>query len=56
MVCSDQAATTGGPRKAVDPAQDRGEHGARHRHLGQLEHDIAAVAHDPGAELHELLA
>jgi hypothetical protein len=25
-------------------------------HLGQLEHDVAAVAHDPGANLDQLLA
>ena len=42
--------------QAVDPAQDPGEQGARHRHLGELEHDIAAVAHDPGADLHQPLA
>jgi hypothetical protein len=40
----------------VDPAQDLDEQGAGHRHLGQLEHDVAAMAYDPGADLHELLA
>jgi hypothetical protein len=45
------------PSQAVDPAQEfRGEQGARHRHLGQLEDHVAVVAHDPGADLHELLA
>jgi hypothetical protein len=29
--------SNGRPSQAVDPAQDRGEQGARHRHLGQLE-------------------
>ena len=32
------------------PARDAGDD------LGQLEHDVAAVAYDPGADLHELLA
>jgi hypothetical protein len=40
----------------VDPPQDLGEQGARHRYLGHLEHHIAAVAHEPGADLDELLA
>jgi hypothetical protein len=40
----------------VDPAQDLDEQGARHRHLGQLEHDVATMAHDPGADLDQLLA
>jgi hypothetical protein len=31
--------------------QDRGEHGARHCHLGELKDDVAAVPHDPGADL-----
>ena len=35
----------------IDPAQDLGEQRPRHGHLGQLEHDVAAVAHDPGADL-----
>jgi hypothetical protein len=60
MVRSGQPTATGGPRRRSIrrriAANDRGEHGARHRHLGQLEDDIAAVAHDPGADLHELLA
>jgi hypothetical protein len=30
--------------------------GARHRHRGQLEHDVATMAHDPGTELDQLLA
>jgi hypothetical protein len=42
--------------QAVDPAQDFGEEHPRHRHLGQLEDDVAAVAHDPGADLDQLLA
>jgi hypothetical protein len=40
----------------IDPAEDLGEQGARHRYLGQLEHDVATVAHDPGADLDQLLA
>ena len=39
----------------IDPAQDLGEQGARHRDLGQLEHDVAAMAHDLGADLDQLL-
>jgi len=42
--------------QAVDPAQDRGKQRPWHRDLGQLEHHVAAVAHDPGADLDELLA
>ena len=40
----------------VDPAQNLGEELPRHGHLGQLEDHVAAVAHDPGADLHQLLA
>ena len=40
----------------VDPPQDLGEQRSRHRHLGQLEDDVAAVAHDAGADLDQLLA
>jgi hypothetical protein len=40
----------------VDPAQDLGKQGARHCDLGQLEHDVAAMAHDPGADLDQFLA
>jgi hypothetical protein len=40
----------------IDPVQDLGEQGARHRYLGQLDHHVAAVAHDPGADLDQLLA
>ena len=35
----------------LDPAQDLGEQGARHRHLGELEDGVATVAHDPRADL-----
>jgi hypothetical protein len=42
--------------QAFDPAEDLGEQGARHCDLSQLEHDVAAMAHDPGADLHQLLA
>jgi hypothetical protein len=35
----------------IDPAQDLGEQCSGHRHLGQLEHHVAAVAHDPGVKL-----
>ena len=41
---------------AVNPPQDLGEQGSGHRHLGQLEDDVAAMAHDPGADLDQLLA
>jgi hypothetical protein len=38
---------TGRPRsQAFDPAEELGKHGAWHRYLGQLEHPVAAVAHD----------
>jgi hypothetical protein len=40
----------------VDPAQDLREQRSGHRHLGQLEHDVATVAHDPGADLDQLLS
>jgi hypothetical protein len=36
--------------------QDVGGQGPGHRHLGQLEHDVAAVAHDPGTDLDQPLA
>jgi hypothetical protein len=42
--------------KPINPAQDLGEQGARHRHLRQLEHDLATMARDPGAYLDQLLA
>ena len=42
--------------QASDAAQDFGKQGARHCDLGQLEHDVAAMAHDPGADLDQLLA
>jgi hypothetical protein len=35
--------------------QNLGKQGARHCHLGQLEHHVAAMAHDPGADLDQLL-
>jgi hypothetical protein len=44
------------PSQALDPAQDAGEQGARYRHLGELKDHVAAMADDPGADLHELLA
>ena len=50
MVRTVQCHRNGRSSQAVDPAQDRGEQCARHRHLGELEHHIAAVAHDPGAD------
>jgi hypothetical protein len=37
--------------EAVDPSKDVPEQRSGHRHLRKLEHDVAAVAHDPGAEL-----
>jgi hypothetical protein len=39
----------------IDPVQDLGEQGARHRYLGQLEHHVAPMPHDPGADLDQLL-
>jgi hypothetical protein len=42
--------------QAFDPAEDLGERGARHRYLGELEHHVAAVAHDPGADQDKLPA
>jgi hypothetical protein len=42
--------------ESVDPAQDLREQRPWHRHLGQLEHDVAAMAYDPGADLDQLLA
>jgi hypothetical protein len=39
----------------IDPPKDVPEQRSRHRHLGPLE-DGAAVAHDPGADLDQLLA
>jgi hypothetical protein len=42
--------------QVVDPAQEVGEQRPWHRHLGQLEDDVAAVAYDPGADLDQLLA
>jgi hypothetical protein len=38
----------------IDPPLNAGEQSARHRNLGQLKHHVAAVAHDPGADLHQL--
>jgi hypothetical protein len=40
----------------IDPAQDLGEQGAGHCHLGQLEDGVAPMTHDPGADLDQLLA
>ena len=58
FIAPDPHAGSGGGlgRRSIDPAQDLGEQGSRHRHLGQLEHHVAAVAHDPGADLDQLLA
>ena len=39
-----------------DPTEDLGEQRSRHRHFGQLEHDVAAVADDSGTDLDQLLA
>jgi hypothetical protein len=39
-----------------DPTEDLGEQRSRHRHFGQLEHDVVPVAYDPGADLDQLLA
>jgi hypothetical protein len=39
-----------------DPTEDLGEQRSRHRHFGQLEHDVAAVAGDSGTDLDQLLA
>jgi hypothetical protein len=45
MICLLPSGCHGRPSKALDPVQDRGEQRARHRHLGQLEHEVATVAH-----------
>jgi len=39
-----------------DQRQEVGEHLLRHRHLGHLERDVAAVVDDLGADLDQLLA
>ncbi len=39
----------------IDEAEDFPKQLPRHRNLGQLESDIAAVAHDLGANLDQLL-
>ena len=36
----------------MDPAQDLVEQHPWHRYPGQLEHDVAPMVHDPGADLH----
>ena len=40
----------------IDPTHDLGEQGSGQRHLGQLEDDVASMAHDPGSDLDQLLA
>jgi hypothetical protein len=40
----------------IDPTHDLGEQGSGQRHLGQLEDDVASMAHDPGTDLDQLLA
>ena len=40
----------------ADPTQDLGKERSRHGDLGQLEDEVAPVAHDPGADLDQLLA
>jgi hypothetical protein len=40
----------------IDPTEDLGEQGSGQRHLGQLEDDVASMAHDPGSDLDQLLA
>jgi hypothetical protein len=42
--------------QAIDPAQDLREQRSGHCHLGQLEHHVTAVTHDPRADLDQLLA
>ncbi len=44
------------PAAAVNQAQDLGEQSSRDSDLCKLECDIAAVAHDLGADLHLLLS
>jgi hypothetical protein len=41
--------------QSFDPAQDFPEQPSRHRHVGQLERDVAGVANDPGADLDQFL-
>ncbi len=45
-----------GRPQPIDEAEDFLEQLPRHRHLGQLERDVPAVADHLGADLHELLA
>jgi hypothetical protein len=45
-----------GSPQAIDPAQDVGKQRSWHRHLSELEHHVAAMAHDAGADLDQLLA
>jgi hypothetical protein len=39
-----------------DPTENLGEQRSRHRHFGQLERDVAAVADDSRTDLDQLLA
>ncbi len=41
--------------QSIDQPQDLLEQFLRHRDLGPLEDDVAAMAHDLGADLHELV-
>ena len=45
----------GSSSQIINQAQDFPEQFPRHGNLGQLERDIAAVAHDLGADLDQLL-
>jgi hypothetical protein len=40
----------------IDPTHDFGEQRSRHRHFGQLEDDVAAVADDLSTDLDQLAA
>ena len=53
VVRSRQAAATGGPRERSTRRRIAASN-ARHRRLGRLEHEVAAVAHDPAADLRRL--
>jgi hypothetical protein len=41
----------GRPTQAIDPRKDASENSAWQRCLGELEHCIASVSHQPGAGL-----
>jgi hypothetical protein len=42
--------------QSIDQPQNLLAQFLRHRDLGHLEYDVAAMAHDPGADLYEFFA